>query len=371
MMYAVLLLLLALSPTTQQPSHDVSAQFQRGVALQQQGRLEEAAAAYRELLKVAPNYAEAHANLGAVLARLGRHAEAIAAYEAALKINPNLTPVYFNLGLAHYRANHPAAAVAAFRQLLSISPTAVQARQMLGIALVELGRDEEAVAELEQTLDTPPDAAALYSLGLAYVRLHRTKVNNIIARLESFPAGAAAAHLLRGQMWLARFEFEKAVEELKQAQAMNPELPRLNYSLGLAYYKLGRNQEALAAFTEELRRQPQDTLSVFYLALLNEADGRIEEARRQIEIVRTVQPDSPEVNALYGKILLKQGKAAEAVAPLELAIKHSPDDAEKRLQLARAYQQSGRRQDAAREFAAVQKLKQQQLERDRANTPKP
>ncbi|HMB29458.1 MAG TPA: tetratricopeptide repeat protein [Blastocatellia bacterium] len=44
------------------------------------------------------------------------------------------------------------------------------------------------------------------------------------------------------------------------------------------------------------------------------------------------------------------------MAPLEIAVAQNPNDANLRFQLARAYQQSGRRQDAAREFAEAQRL---------------
>jgi len=84
-----------------------------------------------------------------------------------------------------------------------------------------------------------------------------------------------------------------------------------------------------------------------------------------------LEPQSPEANALLGKILLKQGKSAEALAPLETAIAKDSSDPDKRYLLARVYQTLGRRQDAAREFAEVQRLKAKQLETDRARTPKP
>src|SRR5438093_227345 len=61
--------LMIFSPTLQQPEA-VAARFNRAVELQRQGQWEEAAAEYRALLAIAPNYPEALANLGAVLARL-------------------------------------------------------------------------------------------------------------------------------------------------------------------------------------------------------------------------------------------------------------------------------------------------------------
>ncbi len=370
-MLPILLLTLALWLGPQQ-AVEVTTRFNRAVELQRQGALKEAADEYRTVLAIAPNHAEAQANLGVVLSRLGHYEEAVASYEAALRLNPRLTPVWLNLGIAHHRAGQFAKAVEALERFLALAPDNVQARQLLGVSLVELGRDAEAIAQLEPALAAAPeDAAVLYSLGLAYLRLQRPEALEMLEKLAAFPAGVAAARLLEGQWLLARFEFEKAIAALREAEKLNPELPRLQYSLGLCYFKLGRNKEAIQAFEQELRRRPQDFPSLFYLAYLHEAEANLEAAQPYLQAALKLEPQSPEANALLGKLLVKQGKVAEALVPLQFAVAKDPQDPDKRYQLARAYQQLGRREDAAREFAEVQRLKAQQLEKDRARTPKP
>jgi cytochrome c-type biogenesis protein CcmH/NrfG len=59
------------------------------------------------------------------------------------------------------------------------------------------------------------------------------------------------------------------------------------------------------------------------------------------------------------------------VPPLETAVAQNPNDANLRFQLARAYQQSGRGQDAAREFAEARRLKDQGIEKERKGAAKP
>jgi tetratricopeptide (TPR) repeat protein len=371
MTHVVLTILIALWPAQQQPA-DVASHFNRAVALQQQGKLEEAVNEYRALLQQKPDYAEAQANLGVVLARLGRYGEAIAAYEAAYKLAPQLTPILLNLGIAHYRSGQFAKACEVFSQFLEKQSNSIQARQLYGLSLAALGRDEEALAQIEPTLDAaPPDAAALYTAGLAYLRLGKPGFRATLERLAAFPAGLPALHLLQGQAFLRDREFDHALEELKEAEKLNADLPRLHFTIGLTQLELGRVKDAIAAFEAEAKRSPQDSLTYYYWADALEKDGETGAAQQRVETALKLDPQSPEANGLSGRILFKQGKAAQAVKPLEFAASKKPADHELRYTLARVYQQLGRKEDAAREFAEVQRLKAEQLKKDRANTPRP
>ena len=357
------------------PTGEVAARFNRAVELQQSGRMPEAVKAYREVIGMRPGYVEAHANLGVVLARLGRYEESVAAYEAALRLAPTLTPIRFNLGIAHYRAGQFGRATEVLERLLRDQPQAVPARQLYGLALSALGRDADVIEQLAPTVDAaPPDPAVLYSLGLAYLRLGRAGFRATLERLAALPAGRAALHLLQGQAFLRDQNYDLALEELQAAERLNPDLPRLHFSLGVAHSLLGHNQEAIAALGIAVNRYPLDTAAQYYLADAYAKDGKFPEARRGAEAVLKLDPKSPEATGLLGRILFREGRAAEAVGLLEYAITASEknrNDHDLHYNLARAYQQLGRRDDAARQFAEVQRLKAEQLRKDRANLPRP
>lgn len=371
-----LLLLTTLIPLnslyTQSTQEDATARFNRAFELQKKGAWKEAEEEYRAVLAVAPDYAEAYSNLGAVLMRLDRYEEAVRAYETALKLSPKLTPVLLNLGIAHYRKSEFVRAIDAFKRFLDASPGNAQATQLTALSLVELRRDEEALEYLDPALlASPKDPTLLYATGLVCLRTDKPYVNGIIKTLSEADGGVPFSHLLRGQQLLKHYEFEKAVEELNAAAKLNPDLPRLQYSLGLCYFKLGRTKEATAAFEAELVRSPKDFSTLYYTAYFREESGDIADAHGKINLALALEPDSPEGNALLGKILFKEGKAQEALKPLEVAVAKSPEDADMRYLLARVYMQAGRREDAAREFNESKRLREVQLEKDREKTLKP
>lgn len=368
--YWLLTILFLLTPQQGATPAPAEAAFKRAVELQQQNHWPEAATAWREFLKLEPKHAGAHANLGAVLARLGQYDEAVKSYDTALQLNPQLTPALFNLGVAHYRAGQYAKAADTLSRFLTSQPDSWQAQQLLGLSLIELGRDAEAVPLLETALKAnAEDVSLLFGLGLAYLRLNRREVSAIAERLGASKTGLPFAHLLHGQSYLAEADFQHAVEALeaaaKLATQFNNDLPRLHFSLGVAYLRTGRNADAIRAFTRERQRLPRDYWTLYYLAFLYDAESQLEPARAAAQLALAQQPRSADANALLGKVLLKLGKAVEAIPPLELAVAQNPAEANLRFQLARAYQQSGRRQDAAREFAEVQRLKDQGIEKER------
>lgn len=133
-----------------------------GMALASLGRTQEAVAHYDEAIRLKPGFAEAHNNLGNALNTLGRRREAIGEFEGALRLRPGYVEAHNNLGCALAatpgRLND---AVAQFGEALRLDPGFYQANYNMGNALNSLGRTQEAVAQYEQALRIKPDDAVI------------------------------------------------------------------------------------------------------------------------------------------------------------------------------------------------------------------
>jgi len=169
--------------------------FDKGNALAEQGRYQEATEAFIQAIMIKPDYAEAYLNLGTSYLILGRYhsQEAIEAFIQAIQIKPDYAAAYLNLGTTY------------------------------GV----LGRYQESIEACKQAIIIEPDyTEAYYSLGVTY---------------------RALGH------------YQEAIEACKQAINIEPNNDKVYSSLGIAYFMLGRYQEAIEAYKQAIRINPNDS----------------------------------------------------------------------------------------------------------------
>jgi predicted TPR repeat methyltransferase len=114
-----------------------------GICLSELGKLDEGMACYQRALQIKPDYAEAHRNAGTVLQSRGNLDQAAKGYQRALDLNPRLMQVYERLGSVLLKQGHIAAAAAVWEQWIRLEPDEPVARHMLAAAT---GRDVPARA---------------------------------------------------------------------------------------------------------------------------------------------------------------------------------------------------------------------------------
>src|SRR5579871_2770913 len=109
-----------------------------------EGRLMEAEAVCRQILEAQPNFPEATHLLGVIAHQNGRLGEAITHVERAVKLAPQVALFHANLGEMYRLAGRPKRAIEAARRALQIDPKMPAALSNLGVALYELKDYEEA-----------------------------------------------------------------------------------------------------------------------------------------------------------------------------------------------------------------------------------
>ncbi len=120
------------------------------------GRLPESVRQYEAALQLDPRSRAAHYNLGNVLARMGRFRDARLHYERALEIEPRDFGTLMNLGNVLAEAGEFDAAVTRFQAAMKIAPQNPEVYFNLGMALAENGRFADAIAAFRDTLRLNP-----------------------------------------------------------------------------------------------------------------------------------------------------------------------------------------------------------------------
>src|SRR5215472_1005900 len=111
-------------------------------SLQQAGKLDEAIADYRLILKTYPDVAPVRSDLGAALAGEGRYQEAIVEYERALQLQP-LPQIRLNLALAYYKADKLELAVDNLKKVHEQMPDDLRAAMLLADCYLRRGRNKD------------------------------------------------------------------------------------------------------------------------------------------------------------------------------------------------------------------------------------
>ena len=176
-------------------------------------------------------------------------------------------------------------------------------------------------------------------------------------------------------------QWDKAIAEYKILLAREPRMPGIHFRIGQLILTLPAtatsNDDARKEFEEELKVYPRNTGAEYLLGELARKGGRLQKAIEHYTNATRLSPNLAEPWFGLGRCLLDSDRASDAVAPLETAAKLAPDNPTIHMTLAHAYQELGRRDDAAREFAlqksAAEKIQQntETLKRNVSGVPDP
>src|SRR4051794_6178247 len=175
-----------------------------GIALDDSGRYDEAAAHFEKALPVQRDHYEVLVNMGITRYHQDRLPEAIEYYQTAIYSRPDAPEAHSQLGLALWKQNRDEAAYDELRRASQLAPKDANIRNYLGIALGRLGRFPEAIDQLHEALRLNPNSADAHN-NLALALLASGKAR------DSIPEFEAALRL--------NPELHSAADNLRRAQA--------------------------------------------------------------------------------------------------------------------------------------------------------
>ncbi|WP_457444330.1 tetratricopeptide repeat protein [Roseateles sp. P5_E4] len=163
--------------------------FDKGLALHQQGRLTEAELLYRRVLRTAPRHFDALHLLGVICGQTDRFDEALDLLHRALAQRPGSAPALNNLGNTLGSLGRHQEAVQAFERALAVRPEDAKALRNRGTSLRALERPVDALASFDAALALQPSyPEALIGRAECLLTLHR-RSQAIEAFQQALPLG--------------------------------------------------------------------------------------------------------------------------------------------------------------------------------------
>jgi tetratricopeptide (TPR) repeat protein len=172
----------------------------------------------------------------------------------ALKINERLESAYYMKGFIFKEMNDTTSALSSFQTAIEVNPNFYDAYIMLG--LLNAAKKNKIAEEYYKTALTlkPKSAEALYDLGMYYQENNQPdKAIETYAILRNVDPKNALADYNTGYIYMEILDDNKfAVESFSNAIKKLPTYAEAYYNRGLAYERMGFNDNALSDYKKAL-----------------------------------------------------------------------------------------------------------------------
>jgi tetratricopeptide (TPR) repeat protein len=297
--------------------------------------------------------APAWENLGSLLVDQGQLEEACRCFETAILINPNLLSALNNLGVCLQHMGRFQEAENRYRQSANLAPDSVQIQLNLANVMGALGRNAEALQIVLQIVSREPlhvpalllgydiessvghyDAAFILLERAAIIAPHNADIlrfkaellcrlsrwNDALELCDRLPQDARTLHA-RARALKGLDRPDDALEVFQAAEeAAHFQNAAVTSDRAWLLAELGRKEEALAAFDQALRIQPDLTSALCHRAHLRRSltNEDVVAMKRILEKPNGNAEDRINVSFSLGQAFLKSGDGEQAFQYLNL-----------------------------------------------------
>jgi tetratricopeptide (TPR) repeat protein len=266
---------------------EIQQHFAAAQAAQRSGSLDAATREYQAVLKLKPDFAEAHMNLGLVLHAQGKFDQSSIALGKSLQLKPGLFAAELFQAINYCKLGRPPEAVPLLARAAREQPGNKQARFWYGSALIEAGKPGAAVLELENAAGVlRDDVDILQLLGEAYQKAAREQSEKV----KSTEPNSPERRLLLAESFLTQDEWMAAEVYYKRLVEHTPVPAGAHLGLGTTLLRQGKAQQALPHFEAELRADPFSVEAYVGLAESLVVSGKLPDALDQLERAMAIRP---------------------------------------------------------------------------------
>ena len=224
------------NPRSRPPQTDNAPQEQQETP---ESQLDKAIKRYHQQVKLQPDSAKIHTDLGNLYARKGKWQYAVACYRRAIKFDRQYAKAHLNLGRILFKVGKQEEFIKQMQLALTLQPkigTALD-RFYLGNALVAKGEPQQAIDFYYKAIVLNPRFVQSY-YRISEILSQQSKHTEAIEFLEkgiNYNPQDPESYYLLGQQWEALQNWENAVRTYSQVLRLEPQFPeasrKLNYAL--------------------------------------------------------------------------------------------------------------------------------------------
>ena len=315
---------------------NLDVRFNDVILLEAEGKTTEALALMREMLvsTTRKSYLPLEkTNRISLLERLGvmertydQFGEAVKHFEEAMALEPGSTPLMQAQVVETYRqAKNYAKADATVDEYLKATPNDRRLRLLKGTLLSEMGKPQQGADAIAMLLDGKQDRETYLSIAQVWEKgknySEMGKALDSAEKLSIAPDEKEAVYFLRGAMLEKQKNFEAAEAEFQKILKIDPaNAGALNYLGYMLVDKNVRVAEGLAMIQKALDQDPHngaylDSIGWAYYRL-----DRLEEAAKYLQMALEKTSKDPTVHDHVADVFFKQGKLKEAISSWERSL---------------------------------------------------
>ena len=322
--------------------------IEQAVEAHKAGKLEEAEAIYRAILKEQPKHPDANHNLGVLAISVNKIAAALPLLRTALEANPNQGQYWLSYIDALIKDNQPETARVVLEQ-----------GKKMGLS----GEQVDALSQRLASRSEEPESDKAQSLTFTQQRkkfsAKKEKKKNVSSSQRS-PGHAGGPSQGEVNDLLTQYQSGQYEVAEKLAISMTQRHPNHQFAwkvLGAVLGTSGRLHDAVVANQKAVALAPNDVEAHSNLGTTLKDLGRLEEAEANYRQAITLKPDYAQAHSNLGTTLKDLGRLEEAEASYRQAITLKPDYAEAHSNLGVAIQDLGRLEEAEASYRQAITLK--------------
>ena len=314
---------LAIVAQTARPAASLQLQqLQRALSLAQNGDRQQAMTIVAQLLEKDPKFVSAIKLKGMLLEESGQASEAAAVYEEGLKLAPRDPDFLLKVGIYKLASGQKEEALGLLRRCVTFAPDDGDANFYLAQAYHLNGEDDLALPAIRRSLKAEPGNVSVWQK--------------------------------YGELLCSGGDCESGLRWLQKAKHADETLPRIDFDIAAADYKLMDMDSAVKAASRAVEVQPGDSGAWQLLATADAKLAHWQEAKTSFERVLASRPNDMDSLLGLGQCELELKNYQASVDRLQTVLRIDPTRLLAHFYLSRAYAALGRKEDAQHEAALHQ-----------------